>query len=415
MEYLIKRSLLKDLEEHLSQKEITLLIGPRQAGKTTLLLLLKGNLEKEKKKTAFFNLDIESDRQHFSSQEKLLRKIKLDIGSSGYVFIDEIQRKENAGIFLKGLYDMQLQYKFIVSGSGSVELKEKIHESLAGRKRVFMLTTLSFKEFADFRTGYKYENRLDEFFDVDTSKADALLEEYSNFGGYPRVVLSETEKEKKAVMDEIYQSYLEKDVSYLIRLKKEESFTNLVRLIASQTGSPVNYSELSSTLGISAKTVKHYLWYLQKTFILQKVSPFFRNARKEITKSPIFYFIDIGLRNYATAEFGRVQQLGRVFQNFALPLLSEKTAAATSIYFWRTKDGAEVDFVLSYGDTIIPVEVKYSKLKQPKVEKSLKSFIAKYSPKKAYVINLSLEQEVQLGKTKVCFIPYYRLFSTQFS
>lgn len=419
MQYIIKRSIFKELEEHLSQKEITFLIGPRQSGKTTLLLLLKESLEKKKKKTVFFNLDIESDKQFFISQEMLLRKIRLEIGSSGYVFIDEIQRKENAGTFLKGLYDMQLTYKFIVSGSGSVELKERIHESLVGRKRVFTLTTLSFTEFVNFRTGYKYENKISKFFYVETSQAEAFLEEYLNFGGYPRVVLAETEKEKKRTMDEIYQSYLEKDVSYLLGVQKEESFTNLVRLLASQTGSPANYSELSSTLGASAKTVKNYLWYLQKTFILQKVTPFFRNARKELTKSPAFYFTDLGLRNYAATEFGRIrglQEAGALFQNFVLLILLEKTAlSTTSLNFWRTKDGAEVDFVLNYGNTIVPIEVKCSRLRGPRVEKSLQSFIRRYFPKKAYVINLSLKREAQVGKTKVRFIPYYKAFFTPFS
>jgi predicted AAA+ superfamily ATPase len=135
---LIKRRIFEDLKAHLSQKEITLITGPRQAGKTTLMMLLKEHVEAGEKSTLAFNLDIESDRRAFESQESLLRKIQLELGASGgFVFIDEIQRKENAGLFLKGLYDMNLPYKFIVSGSGSLELKEKIHESLAGRKRIF--------------------------------------------------------------------------------------------------------------------------------------------------------------------------------------------------------------------------------------------------------------------------------------
>src|SRR3989338_8852975 len=128
---MIKRALLRDLKEHFNKKEITFIVGPRQAGKTTLMFLLKKYLDRLEEKTVYLTLDIERDRQFFASQESLINKIKLVIGDKGYVFIDEIQRKENAGIFLKGIYDMNLPYKFIVSGSGSVELKEKIHESLA--------------------------------------------------------------------------------------------------------------------------------------------------------------------------------------------------------------------------------------------------------------------------------------------
>src|SRR3989338_6830102 len=129
---MIRRNLMKELKAHLAQKEISLIVGPRQAGKTTLMRFLQQHVQEKGQKFLWFNLDIEADRQFFDSQEKLLRKIKLEMGEvSGCVFIDEIQRKENAGIFLKGLYDMNLPYKFIVSGSGSLELKEKIHESLA--------------------------------------------------------------------------------------------------------------------------------------------------------------------------------------------------------------------------------------------------------------------------------------------
>ncbi len=162
---MIKRNLLEQLKGHLSKKEISLIVGPRQAGKTTLMLLLKEYLEKHGEKTLFLNLDIESDNRYFSTQDILIRKIQLELGRErGCVFIDEIQRKENAGLFLKGLYDMRTPYKFIVSGSGSLELKEKIHESLVGRKRLFDLNTISFEEFVNYTTGEKYHGSLQDFF-----------------------------------------------------------------------------------------------------------------------------------------------------------------------------------------------------------------------------------------------------------
>ncbi|MFW6129504.1 MAG: ATP-binding protein [Candidatus Aminicenantaceae bacterium] len=411
---MIKRKLLTDLNAHLSQKEITFIIGPRQAGKTTLMLLLKDYLDKKSAKTLFMNLDIESDKQFFASQSNLIQKIKLEIGSQrGYVFIDEIQRKEDAGIFLKGIYDMNLPYKFIVSGSGSVELKEKIHESLVGRKRIFVLSTLSFDEFVNFKTNNKYENKLSEFFSVDKEKTMEFLKEYLNFGGYPRMVMEELLEEKKKIMNEIYQSYLERDISHLLRIRKTEDFTNLVRVLASQIGNLYNASEISRTLGISQKTVKDYFWYLQKTFVIHKVTPYFKNIRKEITKSPVFYFYDLGLRNYAAGAFGNkvsAQEMGTVFENFVFNMMKEKFRnTSTEIHFWRTKDGAEVDFVIDSGREQFPVEVKYRDLIKLEMSRSFRSFVEKYQPKRAFMVNLGLEEESTIGRTEVRFIPFFKI------
>lgn len=410
---MIKRQLFEGLKDHVDKKEISFIVGPRQAGKTTLMMLLKDHIEAQGKKTIFLNLDIESDKQFFASQATLLRKIALEIGGSeGYIFIDEIQRKEDAGLFLKGLYDMNLPYKLIVSGSGSVELKEKIHESLAGRKRIFELSTISFVEFVNYKTGYKYETNLPEFFALDPNQTQRLLEEYLSFGGYPRVVLEDTTSEKRRIIAELYQSYLERDIGYLLGVQKTESFTALVRVMASQVGNLVNVSELSNTLGISTSTVNDYLWYMQKTFLIDKVTPYFKNIRKEITKSPVFYFYDLGMRNYALGTFGITpisSESGFLFQNFVYHLLKEKTQnSATQVHYWRTTDKAEVDFVIDKLQEVIPIEVKYKKLSQPAMTRSFQSFLSKYEPKRGYVIHLGKESKERVDNSDVVFLSYYQ-------
>jgi len=411
---MIQRDLLDKLKSHLDRKEISFITGPRQAGKTTLMLILKSYLEKRGENTVFLSLDIENDKQYFVSQDTLIRKIKLEVGDKrAFVFIDEIQRKENAGVFLKGIYDMGLAYKFIISGSGSVELKEKIHESLAGRKRMFELSTLSFEEFVNFKTGYKYKDNLSEYFSVDQHKAVQLLDEYLNFGGYPAVVLEDLQKEKEEIINEIYQSYMEKDISYLLKVKKTEDFTNSVKVLSAQIGCLLNVSEVSRTLGISQKTVKDYLWYLQKTFIVERVAPFFRNIRKEITKASVFYFYDLGLRNFAVGLFGNVNNFrdkGILFENFVFNILREKTKnTSAKVNFWRTKDGAKVDFIINYALEPIPVEVKYQNLRRVELSRSFRNFIEKYRPKKAFITNLSFEETIKINGTEVIFLPYYKL------
>ena len=404
---------MDDLKKHLSQKEMSLIVGARQVGKTTIMTELKGILEKKGERTLFLNLDFEEDKNFFNSQLNLVKRIELEFGQkSGYVFIDEIQRKENAGIFLKGIYDRNLPYKFIISGSGSLELKEKIHESLAGRKRVFELQPVSFKEFVDFKTNYRYEDRLSDFLKLNKEQALVFLKEYMKFGGYPRVVVEGVLDEKRKIIGEIFRSYLEKDISYLLKVEKVDAFSQMMKLLAAQVGNLVNYSELSSALNISLPTVKNYLWYAQKTFVLNLLTPHFKNKRQEVVKSPTVYFNDLGLRNYAIGLFSQEMEFensGFIFQNFIFNLLREKFGESGEPRFWRTKDGAEVDFVLSSDKGILPIEVKCKKLKEPSVEHSLKSFIEKYKPREAWVVNLTLEKEIKILGASVKFLPFFKL------
>ena len=409
---LIKRNIYKDLLSHAEKKEISLLTGPRQSGKTTLMNLMKSELEKDGKRTLFLNLDSEMDKNYFSSQQMLLKKIELEFGDKkGYIFIDEIQRKNDAGIFLKGLYDMNLPHKFIVSGSGSLELKEKIHESLVGRKRIFELGTVSFDEFVNFKTNYKYESELETFFELEHELINIYLTEYLNFGGYPRVILEKEQREKIFIINDIFHSYLEKDISYLLKVERIDAFSDLIKIISGRLGSLTNYSNIASEINISVQTLKNYLFYAEKTFILQKLTPYFKNSSKEIVKSPVYYFYDIGLRNFSINLFGNITDFGHVFENLVLNIIKEKIKFTNgSIHFWRTLDKAEVDFVLDFGKEIIPIEVKYKKYKLPKLEASLRSFIDKYAPKKAFVVNLELNAMLNVNNTNVYFISFGELF-----
>ena len=412
----IKRYIFDELKGHLSKKEMSLIVGPRQAGKTTLMMQLKDYLEKKGEQTLFLSLDFERDMPHFATQSALLNRIRLELGSRrGFVFIDEIQRKENAGLFLKGIYDMQMPYKLIISGSGSVELKEKIHESLAGRKRVFELNTVSLSEFIDFKTGYKYAGKLDRYFRVNKAESMSFLAEYLNFGGYPRVIVEETRNEKLRIIDEIYRSYIEKDIAFLLRVERIDAFGNLIRLLAGQAGNLINLNELSSTLGISVQTVKNYIAYAEKTFIVKRITPFFRNIRKEISKSPMIYFNDIGLRNFSMDKFGRYamfSEMGFAFQNLVQGILQDKIRyEGSALHFWRTKDRAEVDFIIGSGDEALPVEVKCKELKDKSIGRSLKSFINEYNSKEAWVINLGLKDEVKVSGTLVRFMTIFDLLS----
>lgn len=410
---IIKRKIFNEIKDHLDKKEISLIVGPRQVGKTTIMNEIKKYLDKKGEKSIFLSLDYESDSVFFKSQEDLLRKIKLNLGKDGgFVFIDEIQRKENAGLFLKGIYDLGLPYKFIVSGSGSLELKEKINESLAGRKKDFFMNPVDFEEFVDFKTEYKYEDKLQDFFEIEKEKTFNFLKEYLNFGGYPRVILEETEKEKRNIIDQIFRSCIEKDIIYLLKSDRIDAFVLMIKILASQTGQLINYTSIAMQTGLSVPSLKKYLWYAEKVFIIRTVQPFFTNKQKEITKSPIVYFIDLGLRNFSLNMFGRVEnneQLGLIFQNFIYNKINKETEEnLKSINFWRTKEGAEVDFIVRDGLSFLPIEVKFSNLPKTEITRSFRSFMNDYKPKEAKVVNLSLNTDKNIDNINIKFIPYYK-------
>ena len=413
MEKKIKRAIFNDISAHLSAKEITMIVGARQIGKTTLMRELFDQIQQSGGKGLFFNLDVSADANFFRSQNHLLDRLRLEFGNKkGYVFVDEIQRKVDAGVFLKGIYDLNLPYKFVVSGSGSLELKEKIHESLAGRKRLFEMQPVTFTEFVDFKTDYKYSGNLQYFFQINKDETSRMLAEYLNFGGYPRIILSLDRTEKERVINEIFRSYAEKDISYFLKVDRVDAFELVLKLLASQTGRILSYANLAKDAGISFPTLKKYLWYAEKTFAIHFTFPYFKNRRKELVKSPVAYFNDLGLRNSMLGFFGDLpeQEYGFVFQNFVMNILWERNQLKnTRIKFWRTTDGKEVDFIVDAGAKIIPVEAKYAALKYPKIEKSLRALLEQYSPEEALVVNLGLNEEQMFGSTKIRFIPFWKL------
>lgn len=407
---MIKRTLLPALLDHLEKPEITLITGPRQSGKTTLMKQMIGHLDLAEKKSVYLNLDIEEDFRRLQSQQHFIEYLRLQLGTQNrsYVFIDEIQRKEDGGLFLKGLYDSNLPFKFIVSGSGSVELKEKVSEGLAGRKQSFRVNTLSFAEFVHYRTGYRYQGKIAEFFALDPN---FLLDEYLHFGGYPRVVLSETAEEKATALQSIYESFVDKDLKELLDVRNTFAIADMLALLSVRIGNLTQNSDIGQKISLNIETIAKYLYYLEKTFILYTARPYYGNPESELVKSVMYYFSDLGMRNYI---FNRLQHYdplisgSMLFQNMVYRLLRDRYPGSDVLY-WRTKDGAEIDFVVRTGTTLLPVEVKYSDLDSTTVPRALHTFIDRYKPEEILVVNKSFSGERQIENTLVRFVPYWEL------
>jgi len=413
---IIQRQLFPKIITHVKKPEITLIVGARQVGKTVLLNMLKEWLMSKKKVSPknilYFNLDIVRDWEFFQNQTNFIEFLKEQSQKEKiYVLVDEAQRVPDCSRFFKGVYDSNLNIKLILTGSTSLELKTRFKESLTGRKQVFHLYSFSFNEFLEAKDKKLVElfKKKNEISEISKKKILELFREYTVWGGYPRVVFAKTWQEKIAILAEIYSSYIEKDIVGLLEIKNRLGFSKLVKLLAGQIGQLVNVNELANSLNLDRETVERYLKALEETFIITPLLPYFKNPRQEIVKQNKIYFNDTGIRNYALENFSSLSErldAGLLLENALFREILLALDIFQKIRFWRTKQGAEVDFLVLEREKIVPIEVKLN-IKKPVISLSLRNFIKKYSPQKALVVNLSKEAKIKINKTNIYFLyPY---------
>lgn len=413
------RSQLADIEKWISEPDIVVLIGPRQSGKTTILYKLIENLlhtPVQPDSIFYFNCDNLAIRTAFDDIPGFIRFIEqMTSSKSPYIFIDEVQRIENPGLFLKQLYDLKLGYKIIVSGSSSLEIRSKIKESLTGRKIQFSVLPFDFGEFITARGIFgelikTSKEEIIQHFDLfERTWGQALKESFSQylrFGGYPRQLLTEQVEKKQQVIAEIFDSYVKKDVSDFLRIENISGFNRLTRIIAITSGQIINRSNMALNAGINQLTVEKYVQILQDTFVVQRITPFFTNKLKELVKNPKIYFIDPGLHNHAVNNFNdpfsRTDQ-GFLQEQFVLGSL-RKMFGLEAVKFWRMKSGSEVDFVVENGKHLYGIECK-SLINRPQLPPAAKSFIKQYSPTSFILVNSSYFHQTKIDGTKVIFLP----------
>ena len=367
----------------------TLLIGPRRAGKTTLGKYLSQVLIQDNrfKQLLYLNCDLSSVRDWLKSPLFITEAFKQFHLNAPIIFIDEVQRLENPGLLLKTIADLMLPIKLIASGSSQLEIKSKVQEHLTGRNFSSLVLPLSFNEW----------------------DAASHLEPLLLFGAYPQVIAT---PHKALVLGQIYQDYINKDIIEFLKLSKPDHFQKLLGLIAHSSGQLVNYNQLSADCQMSAAVVRHYLAVLQQTYVIEMITPYVGNKRTELTNNPILYFIDNGFRNYALRNFNALTTRtdagllveGLVFQEIYKYITQH--FLNYSLHYWRTKSGAEVDFVIYKNDAdFMPVEVKYRGMSLPSITRGYRSFLQAYQPKQAVVVTKNFLGSERFEGVCVHFIP----------
>jgi len=346
----IIRNVTIEAFKYIDNDDILIFIGARQTGKTTILRQIQKYLEKENSSVYFLNLE---DPDYLSllnqSPKNLLKLFSFDLTKKSYVIIDEVQYLDNPSNFLKYFYDeYKGKIKLIVSGSSAFYIDRKFNDSLVGRKKLFYVRTLSFKEFLRFKNENDLSNKDFRNLSIhEKEKISLLYHEYMLYGGYPKVVLSDFDQKIDLLMDIAY-SYIKKDI-YEANIKSDEVFYKLCKILASQIGGLVNTSEIANTLGVSKTAIDNYLYILQKSFHIALVRPFYMNVRKELTKMPKCYYMDMGLRNFFVSSFESFKTRkdnGQLLENACFRQLLDSNIYE-NIKFWRTVQGNEVDFIVN--------------------------------------------------------------------
>jgi predicted AAA+ superfamily ATPase len=317
---------------------VVTITGPRQSGKTTLVQNLFNKHE-------YFSLENPETRNQIQEDPSILFQ-----PAGKKIIIDEVQRIPDLLSFIQVHSDKQkINGQFILTGSHSLLLSEKVSQTLAGRTAILKLLPFSFDELAEI-----------DYYSEDN------YEEWIYRGFYPRIY------DQSIAPGDFYpfyfETYLQRDVREIQNVRDLNQFSNFVRLCAGRVGQLVDYTSLANDAGISVNTVKGWLSLLEASYLLVLLHPFYKNLNKRVIKSPKLYFVDVGLASFLLniTDPNQVKThylKGNLFENLVIIELLKKrynNAQLSNLYFFRDSNKNEVDCIVE-DINLKAIEIKSSK------------------------------------------------------
>lgn len=359
----IKRQIENDLHNDCFKGKIIVILGARQVGKSTLIKMLVGH----QKETVLW-LDGEEADVHLLLQNSNRERLAQIVGKHKIIVIDEAQKINDIGSILKLFADYLKDIQVIASGSSAFELRNSLNEPLTGRKFEYQLFPISFIEMVN------HTNLLQEI---------RQLPQRLLYGYYPEIVTNVGSEQR--LLKFLSESYLYKDVFLFGGIKKPEKILELLKLLAWQIGSEVNYNELSKMLKIDNQTVENYINILEQAFVIYRLNAFHTNQRNELKKSKKIYFNDLGIRNALINDFRAVElrnDAGNLFENFVINEIrkqNEYQQLYANFYFWRSTDQKEIDLVIEKDNVLHTYEIKWNPNKKATLTKSFSNIYQNYT------------------------------------
>ena len=378
---MIKRNITKELHLLLQEYPIVTVLGPRQAGKTTLV-------QHELPDYAYVSLEDPDERMLAAEDPRaFLRRFPDN------TIFDEVQRVPTLLSYLQGIVDKeQKNGRFVLTGSHQLELRAAVAQSLAGRTGLLHLLPLSIEELR--QAGLTFDG----------------FEDYVVHGFLPRVH-SQNQRPFRAYAN-YYQTYIERDVRQLIELKDVSLFEKFIKLLAGRVGQLMDYQALSNAVGVSAKTIKQWLSVLEASYVVVKLPPYFENFGKRVVKSPKYFFTDVGLLAYllgleTPSQVLRDPLLGSIFENLVvIEVLKQRYNSGydANLYFFRDSNGSEIDLLCKTSNGLVGIEIKAASTWHGKFAKQLVRFAANSHPlNQSLVVYNGVELELSNGVNAISY------------
>ena len=374
---MIGRKLSSQLLDFLDHFPAIGIVGPRQVGKTTFI---KTTIDKFKKQTIYLDLESPEDYNKLSDPEVFLRQHE-----DKTVIVDEIQRLPGLFPVLRSLIDRKrMPGRFILLGSASPDLIRDSSESLAGRIVYMELNP----------------------FDMMELKGIKPMENLWLRGGFPDSVLEDRDDIAGFWMQNFVKTYIERDLPLLGMGAPILITERLWSMLAHINGNILNYSQIAGSLGISANSVKSYIQFFEKSFLIRTLPPFIANTRKRLVKSPKLYFRDTGLLHHLLRISSYDDLLGHPasgnsWEAFVLQQIINNLPLAYDANFFRTQDGSELDMILSKGGKIsTAIEIKLTNA--PKLTRGNTLAIETFGSDRNYIITPTSDNYPIKNNVRVC-------------
>ncbi len=405
----LKRIIFEDIKNDIHSKKITCLLGPRRAGKTTLLYkVINYLLDKGVQKQNIFYTSLDNSRirlhleQNFDEllKEYVITQVREPIdglSETVYVFLDEVHKLPDWGNKVKYWQDLGFQLKFIVTGSSSLRILRGSGESLQGRINFHIVLPLLFSEFSEKIVSadiLKFKDLKSINIDLlpDKQKYKVKLEEYLLRGGYPEIFF---EKDLESAYQELrkYKTLtITREILDLKDIKEPRVLSDLFDLLSDSMSERMNYSQFAKLLKIKVDTVKSYITYLEECFLVYTAYQYSPRQVLSTRKEKKLFFMDHGLRNALFMKDITDMEKSKIVENavFIHLFARKKNELYPKMFFWLDEKKREVDCVVTLGRDVVGVEVKYQNQISASDETNLRKFMGRYNCKKGIIVTKDL-------------------------